>query len=273
MRVLRNQEFYARVRVEDEGGNLSDADSTPSVSVKNGAGTTVAGVGVPATDGTGIYKAQVPAQSTLDRLEATWSVVEGGLTRNVVNVYDVVGGRLVDLWRLREDAEMTSLSTPAIQRVSEAVEDWFARALGYPPVLEGARKSFTLPAASPRLYVPGVLFPQEVYALSIGDYDYTTNDLAGLEIVDGYIVNGSYGYFAPGRYTVHLAHGLKDAPEDLRRAGATLGRYVARASNLPERAKRILTQETEIWLSMPGADAPTGLPDVDAAIVGNRFTI
>ena len=269
MRVAADSEFYARVQVENEDGDPEDASSTPTVAVTNGAGTAVAGVGAVSSDGdTGAYKAQVPAQATLDTLTATWTATVGGLTRTYRTSYSIVKDRLVPLSRLR--SELGDLSGPALRLVADAVESWFTRALGYPPLTAGLRKTFTMERQSPRLIVPGAYFPQSVYAVTVDDYVYTVNDLANVQVVDGYLVLDNYAEFTPGRYTIHLAHGLP-ADEDLRRAAARFARYVSQTNNLPDRARRILTQETEIWLSMPSPEAPTGIPEVDAVIIGNRM--
>jgi hypothetical protein len=280
MRAILNREIVVRLRVDDEGGRLVDADTTPTVVVTDGNGDPIAGVTVD-QETTGVYTATVPAQTTVDRLVATWETDVAGFGRTVTIPVDLIAERLVPLWRLREDEVLTDLETHVLVHVADTIEEWMRNALKFPAVVEAWRGSWIEPYPTHRLRIPGVVYPVDVYALAAGNGThldaYTSGELAELVVVDtGFEVAGSTsgllagtpygGAFPAGPYTAHVAHGLTDPGEDLRRAAAILARYTARVSNLPERARRILTENTEIDLSMPSPDRPTGLPDVDAVI-------
>lgn len=280
MRAVLNREIVARLRVDDEGGRLTDADTLPTVIVIDGDAVPVAG-SVVAHENIGVYTATIPARTRVDRLAVTWAFQVGGFARTVATPVEVIAERLVPLWQYREDEVLADLPTPLLLRVADTVEEWFRNALKFPPVVEAWRGSWQEPYPTRRLRVPGVSYPQALYALAVGTgagfTTYTPSQLAVLRIQDtgiektgggvGFLEgNGRAWSFPDGTYTAYLSHGLSDPGDDLRRAATILGRYTARVSNLPERARRILTAETEIDLSMPSPDRPTGLPDVDAVI-------
>lgn len=285
MRAIRNREIVVRLYVDDEGGTLLNATGTPTVSVKDGSGTTVTGVSAVTNDGVGVYKATIPPRPQLDNLVVTWTAVVNTFTREVIEEVKVVSDRLVPLWRLREDAELATLSTLNMLRCASAVEDWFADALGYPPVEESHRSTFNHPGGA-RLRVPGVWYPKTAISMTQGDTALDATDLAELRVVDGAFEFKNSGAFdvilgtgqqvwAQGRKTVWITHGppedWKGVPEDLVRAAAVLARYVARESNYPERARSVTTEHAIISFSTPNHDRPTGLPEVDGAV--NRYGV
>ena len=277
MRAVADRETIVRLYVDDEGGRLTAADATPTVSVTDGDGTAVTGVSAVSEEDTGVYKATIPARSTLDRLTVTWTATVGGFSRTVRSYVDLQRERLVPLWQLREDEEMADLSDASLWRVVDAVEAWFTRALGFPPILVGKREKWRQ-APTLGLMIPDVTYLSEVYSLTYddGSNDPVAVDAADYEITEDRLyllgnmsfltgLSAKQGWDA-GTYEAHVAHVLALPEEDLRRAGATFGRYISRTSNYPERARRIVSAETEIVFSMPSPDAPTGLPEVDAVV-------
>ena len=286
MRAVKDREIVIRVRVDDEGGALVNADSLPTVEVRDGDGalvTTGAVAQDAATAATGVYKATVNPRSQLDVLTIVWTVVVGGFTRKVRQEVMVQGGRLVPLWRLREDSELAGLSTTAMLRLVDAVEDWFKAALHFPAVEEPLRTTFNF-AGGRRLRVPDAPYPKSLVALSEGDAALTTADLADVSVVQGAFEFKSVGSFdivygtanrnwLCGRKTAWLTHGgpWSAVPEDVERAAALFARYISRANNYPERASQVATEGALISLAMPDHDHPTGLPDVDAVITKHRL--
>lgn len=295
MRAILNREAIVRLHTDDEDGTLVAATGTPTIAVTDGDGNTVAGVSAASSESTGVYKAAIPAQTSYDRLTVSWSATVATYARTVTDYVDVVSERLVPLWRLREDAELTSVSGTLLRRLEDTVAEWFRSALKYPPVLESFRYQWLQEYPTQRLKVPGVHFPHSIVSLAYGRgagmTTWSAGDLAKIAVIENgfeYLDSGTFapmdflrgwdrGTFVAGYYTAHVTHGgggafgLVSAPEDLRRAAATLCRYVARTSNLPERARRIETAQSIIDLSMPSSEKPTGLPDVDAAIARYRI--
>lgn len=286
MRAVQNREYVARLRVDDEGGTLVNADTTPTLTVTRADGTTVT-PGAVTSDGTGVYKATVPAQASLTRLTLSWTATVSGATRTVTEVVSVQAARAVELWRYREDAELASLSATALQRLADVVEDWFRDALNFPLAEEYFSVTFRQHRDTSSLLVPGVLYPVTVEAVSINDVALTAPEIADVRVVgtllergvtaDPFLTGGSRWAWPEGLYTVSGTCGPRDdwtsVPEDLKRAAVTLARYVSRGSNYPERARQIATDGALITLSTPSPDRPTGLPDVDGAVGRYRQTV
>lgn len=292
MRAVLNRETIVRFRLDDEGGTLVAASGTPTIVVTASDGSPVSGVSVVSTDATGVYKATIPAQTTLDVLTAVLTATVAGFARTLTETVTLVSERLVPLWMLREDAELETISTEVILRLSDVVHDWFKDALNFPPVAEHHAREWVQEYPTQRLRVPGVYFPSALVALTYGRgngaFTYDGAFLSNVEPIEGGFEFKDTGTFAPvdflrgtnrgtfpqGVYLAQVEHGgpwFDAVPEDLRRAAASLARYTARTSNLPERARRIETQQSIIDLSMPSAKFPTGLPDVDAAL--NRYGV
>lgn len=287
MRAVLNRETIVRFRLDDEGGTLVAASGTPTIVVTRSDGTTVAGVSAVSTSTTGVYQATIPAQTALDVLTATLTATVATFARTVSETVTLISERLVPLWMLREDSELTAISTEAILRLSDVVHDWFRDALNFPPVPESYRREWVQEYPTQRLRVPAVYFPTALIALTYGRgqgaFTYDAGFLANVEPIEGGFEFKDTGTFAPvdflrgtnrgtfpqGVYSAFVTHGgpWDRVPEDLVRAAASLARYAARTSNLPERARRIETADTIVDLSMPSAAYPTGLPDVDAAII------
>ncbi len=291
-RYLVNREAVLRVRIDDEAGTLVDTDaSVPTLVVTDGDGTVVSGLSVVSHESTGVYKAIVPPRTKMDVYTATWTATVGGYTRTIVQHFIVQAQRVIGMSRLREDSEMAGLSTTAMQRLVDAVEDWFESALGFPPVEQPLRRTFESPGGR-RLRVPGAMFPLQLFDIKELDTSIDAQTLATLRVVDGAIVypdtvqfpgdtaswdivqGGPARYFRPGQMSVYITHGAKwsrwdggrDMPEDLVRAAGVLARYVSRTNNYPERARQVATEGALITFSMPAHDRPTGLPEVDQVI-------
>lgn len=296
MRATLNREIVVRLRLDDEGGTLVAADSLPTLVVKDSLGNTIAGVSVVTSPSTGVYQATIPARSSVDTLTLSWAATVATFARTVTDAVTVTSERLVPLWLLREDAELAAVSTEIILRLSDTVEDWFRDALNFPTSVERYSRSWIQAFPVQRLRVPGVFFPISIVSLSCGRgtgafvYDAPTlaNIVAiesGFEFADtgvfapiDFIRGAQRGTFSQGAYTAVVTHGGFSAfgfdrtPEHVRRAAAVLARYVSRTSNLPERARRVLSEHSEIDLSMPSAQYPTGLPEVDGVLSRYRLT-
>lgn len=294
MRATLNREIVVRLRVDDEGGTLTDADSLPTVVVKDSLGATVS-AGSVTKESTGVYKATIAARTVIDLLTVEWSATLASNARTVSDHVTVTSECLVPLWLLREDAEMTALPTPVIVRLADQVEDWFRDALNYPASVERYSRSWILDYPVQRLRVPGCYFPVSMVSLTYGrgdgtlayDADFLANIIAiesGFEFKDtgtfapvDFVRGANRGTFPQGAYSAVVTHGgfsafgFDGTPEHVQRAAAALARYVSRTSNLPERARRMITEHSEIDLSMPSPQYPTGLPEVDGVL--SRFRL
>jgi hypothetical protein len=286
VRAVLNRETTVRLRVDDEGGNLVAATTTPTLTVTTAAGAAVT-PGTVTSESTGVYKSTLPAQSALTVLTCNWTATVSGANRTVTQSVRVVSDRAVALWRYREDEELAVLSDLALIRLADTVEDWFRDALRFPLGEEYVSITFRKRRQSMGLLIPTAPFPVTVTAVSVNDTAFTSAEIADLTVVGNEVergitadpfLTGSNGYAWPeGQYTVTGTHGPRNdwlaTPDDLQRAAVTLARYISRGSNYPERARQIATDGALITLSTPTPDRPTGLPDVDGVVGRYRQTV
>lgn len=288
MRLVQNHEATLRLRVEDEGGNLVPAAELPTLDVRDPADAAVSVSSVTA-ESVGVYTATVEPRERLELLVANWSFKPSGssYTRAKREALVGVADRIVPLWRLRQDPELSELSNVNMVRLSEKVDAWAQSALGFAPVETAFTVTFTQRLSSTdSLLLPEVPYPRSVTSMSVNGTAFSDEDIAGFHygagIWRGTGSNESFLTGTPpqrlgfdyGTYVVVGTHGPPQDPEwsggvpvDLQDALVTLARYAAReARNYPERATQISDESTLIMFSMPGPGRPTGLPEVDGVI-------
>jgi hypothetical protein len=280
VRAVAGRPCKIRFRLEQEDGTLATADALTDVSVRvlDGTGTEIS-TGTATEESTGVYAYTLQHRDDLDTLTVEFSATLDGMAVAHAERVRMQDRRLVPLSILRSDENLSLLDADEFLRVVDAAEDVIADAIEFSPVVVGSRVSVRSPGAL-LLRLPGVRYPVEVYALEQDGDAVAPEDVM---IEDGGLARPGYGYSdflsgGPGNrtpwpaafYSAHLAHGLHETPADLQRAATALVKYLAKHSVYPDRAKRVMTEQTDIWLSSPGPEAPTGLPEVDAVLVRYR---
>lgn len=282
MRAIIGRETPIYLYVEDQTGDLADADSTPTVAVTDWNGDAVAGVSAVEKVLTGTYKAVLPVASSVDRYTVVWSATAGGFNRSYSGVVPVVAGTATELRSLKADPELRDLEDLSILDVRDSTDDTLEDIINFPLTTTVKSKTFMF-RGGVRLRVPDASWVDSVLALTIND---TVYDPADLEVTDGdvYIADGTNqsfleGYDSPsfpaGRVQITVTHGPPDTwdngiPGDIRRAAVVIARYTARTNNYPERARMIQTDGAMITFSMASPERPTGLPDVDGILTRYR---
>lgn len=291
MRLPINRPGRIRFAIEDDNGNLVAADSAPTISVVAGDGTTV--VLAPTTasvETTGIYYITLPAQTQYDVLTATCTATVASETFTLSQPVRIVARRIAALSRLRQYSSMSSLDAYTFMTIVDQTEDLMSAALNYSPVVTGERSLVRVNDFVARLYFPKLYFPQNLYAISFNDNPqdntYLSNQVFrghALENLHAYYgqpydpVMGVYGGgYTPGVYKGWLSHGLVECPQDIAMATTKLANHIAKGeagqNQYPDRAVRIMTEASEIFLSSPDGDKRvTGLPEVDAVIIRYRL--
>lgn len=265
MRILARVPTKIQVRHTNADGEVASGGAV-TVVVTDGDGEQVAAGA--ATEDAGTYSFDLPAQSVLDHLETTWTSDQGWVR---VTHVDVVGDRLVDLATMREDHALKSKDVATLRRLQDEVEVRFSEILGFPVVPQALRT--TVLGGGPRLLIPRLLYPLDLYSVSADGTAVTIADLSAkwgwLEYSDG----RSWPYARPVQ--VHASYGLDDAPQDLRTEGLNYARYLAKTpdAKIPERATRVITEGADLSLQTPDDDHPTGIPSVDAVLVDRRIRL
>ncbi|WP_344464209.1 hypothetical protein [Kitasatospora kazusensis] len=293
---MAGRPINVRWRLEDESGDLVAADVGTAVTavVVDGSGAQLV-TGQALQDGAnaGVYLFSVPPQSRLDLLSVTFAGTLGGQTVTGTEQVQLVDRRVVPLSVLRQDQALSALPLLDFLRIVDAAEDAITNALRFSPVLMGERAEWRSRECV-RLFVPGIYYLHQIYALTRNDQDQLTglpgsDPAQGVHVRDeaierGYGYNFGTGYYdpilgvyavpwLPGVYKGWVCHGWTETPADLAKAVLLLARHLAQtgATAYPDRATRIMTEQSEIWFSTPnGADRPFGLPEVDGVIVRYR---
>jgi hypothetical protein len=293
VRAVAGRPNKVRFRFEAEDGALEDVDSSTEVDVvvKAGDGSQLA-TGTAVLDGsnTGIYAYTLPAQANLDVLTATATGTVGGQTITVAEEIKLVDRRIVPLSVLRQDSVLSALTVMDFLDVVDRAEDAIETELNFSPVLAGVRAEWRSRACT-RLFIPGIYYPQSVYALTRNDEDQLSNQVSAeaVKVRDnalerGYGANFGTSYYdpllgingvpwLPGVYKAWLSAGWTNTPGDLGGACVLLARHYAQnpGSSYPDRATRVMTEQTDIWFARMGPESPFGIPEVDAAIVRYRM--
>jgi len=272
MRAIIGRDSVGFFEIEDGDGNLTDADSTPTVVMTDWAGDVVAGVSaVTSTGSTGLYQVTIPPLATADRLTVTLTATVGSVVRTYTGFVPVVEGRLAELNQLRADSELADLSGYNLMDVSEVVEETIEDILHFPPTPLVDQEIFRFRGGR-RMQLPRMRYVDSVLSLEIDGIAYDVDDL---EVTGGGIYIADGASFPSGRVVVWAVHGPPESwrrgvPGDMRRAATVLARYTARTNNYPERARMIQTDGAMLTFSMASYDRPTGLPEVDGILFRYR---
>jgi hypothetical protein len=278
-----------------------------TVDIVDGAGTALVTGGVATDDPTtGVYSFVLGPQTNLDNFAVTWHAIVGGYHETITDTVRLIGNRILNPGDLAADQALAGLDPMVRAQVVDGVEDLFADALGFPPVLEGVRINFdahrgtfaeayaygnvqqqmlsSIPGlgfgfGGERLIIPGVAYPQQVFSLSINGNTLDPTLLGQFRAGPGFLIWSGGRSWPSGNYDMWLSHGITFVPEDLRQAARTFARYTAKrtaqlggsqGSLLPERTASLTTEGATILFAMASPERPTGIPDVDAVLVRYR---
>lgn len=257
-----------------------DATGTVTVTVTGDNGTVV----VPATaaadgTGTGVYELVIDDTVTadVDKLTATWVGTIAGKQQTIRTTYEVVGGFYFNLAELRAMdslSDTTKYPTAKLARERTRIETLIDRAVGT-SFVRRYRRHLADGRASRELQLPDS-YVQGLLSVAVGGVAYEPSVLAGLVVYSGGIVrHAAGGYFASGYRNVDVrfaAGAYSEVPEDLRDAALMAARthLLEARSGIPDRAMSITNEFGNINLASASANRPTGLPEVDAVILGYR---
>lgn len=302
MRVIANRKATLKWLITNDQGTPTDpaADPVPAVVVTDSAGVSVA-AGAGTIVGSGLVTFELPAQALCDRLIARLTSTVDGAVRVDAGVVDIVGSRIIPDDFIADDGTLSKLSPERRDRVLASVEVGFRDIIGFPVVAEGARTGwdhgssygasslggfptvtglpYGMATSGGRLRIPGVNEPLTIYSFSIDGIAFGAPDLALIGAVDGTLQWMDRRGWQPGRYLMHLAHGIEFPEPDLQDVALVMARYIAKRlpspsrknpSLLPERTASLTTDSGLIVFARPSAEQPTGLPEVDAVLIRYR---
>lgn len=285
MRALVGRPWTAYWTLEDGDGNTLDATGPgggglPTAVVTRDRDATVLSpvtLAHVAPAASGKYSISGPAQPAPELLTATVTAtaptpLSGTVTDSVP--ISVVSARLVNLARLKQDAELAALSADVLREALEATEDECRDNLGYPPtpamekvdVVTGGRMLIT-PNPWPR-YIVAATRPSGTVL--------TGAEIAMVSYQNGSLIWSDMRNWDEGTWSIWLVHGRWNVPPvDLQRAALIRARFLARRlankDQMLERASTVTTEGGTMSFAFPTLPRPTGLPDVD--IVYMRYAL
>lgn len=260
-RLNRNAGGTLTLLSYDGSGVLTDLASTPTVVVKNSAGTTTAtGTATRASAGTYTLALTSAQTTTCDTYEATWT---GGTDVRVTR-FEITGGALCSIADIR--ASDRALATAAVDVLTDARDratERFEKAARTAYTRRGRRAVLT-GTGTTRL-IPPDLDIKSILSVTV---DGVAWDATEVRIGSGDILyapsNAVWTYGA--EIVIRYEYGLDDVPEPVRFAVRDLAKMYAVPSLLPERATALSTDVGSFRMTIAGRDGFTGLPEVDEVI-------
>jgi hypothetical protein len=274
-RVIKGRGYTLSKQFYSDGVLIAPT-GLPTVAITRADGTTVT-TGSVAGAGVGPYTVTVtPANNLLlDTLTATWTATFSGQPNTYADTVEVAGDALFTVSELQ--ALVPTATADAAEGMRTTVEDALERELGYAAVPRFARESLTGSYGQPLRVRPYV---RAVRSVTVNGTALTAPQLAALSFdSSGFIGNYSWGGLVDwpsttglSNVTIGYEHGKDRPPERIRRAGLLLAAMWL-ASNVDERTTRIITQDGIVDLSRAGAGGAFGIPEVDAAVAGERLAV
>ena len=276
--ILRNTQGDLQVTFYS-GGSATSADDDVLVTVVNAAGSAVATSGTATAAGTaspGVYDYTLDPQADLDEFTLTWTGAFGGVTQSVETQVEIVGGfhvALADVRALSGLTDETKFTTARIQEVRRWWEELSESFCGVAFVPRFERCEHDGDGTTSLMLCN--MHPRKLLSVTVDDTAVT--DLTDWHLYDsGKLIRDDGGVFTADVCNVVIAYeyGYDSPPADLREAALVAIRYklLGDKSGIPERAMSMTTDVGGYTLSIAGANRPTGIPEVDSALMRHQET-
>lgn len=268
-RLVRNLAGTIYLYVRDDDGTLVDATGSVTVTVRDGAGATIAsGTATRASLGTYTFALTGANNAVLDTYTASWVATVTGQPNTYATRYEVVGGHLFGVADLREFD--TSLTAPAYPGAAiRKARDEATAQLERPGTTFGSARGVRVRldgTGTDVLRVPHTLVT-DVISCRVDGVTLSPADIAVYG--DRRLVLPSGSWTAGHRNVeLHYEAGWPQTPPPLARAAMILARdaLVETTAAASMRATAQITGDTAFRLTIPGRDGWTGIPIVDEAI-------
>ena len=260
------------VRMDAPDVDVAQADGTAVV-------TGVSASLVSGTTGTYSYTLSAANNATLNRLTLTWK--DGGSTRSTRYV-DVVGGFYFTIAELRARKGLESeakFSTERLIATRDRIQSIIERDNGvaYVPRYKRVRVDGS---GKTNLLLPHPVLRSVRSVRTYSDATtYTSFSAAQIAAIPQNTIgmaertDGSIWTCGKQNLLVEYEHGYDNPPDDLKQAALDAAQYFifGDTATMSPRALDVVGEWGTVRYSTPGADRPTGIPDVDAVIVANRL--
>lgn len=263
----------------DDDGVVQHVDS-PSITVKDGAGTTVA-TGTPSANNQHVLSFSLTASllPKLDTYSVIWSGTIGGNAWSWTDELELCGGYLFEIADLRAMdrafENTTKYPTATLRQIrtwaEQTIEGKRAARVAFVPRSNRAKVSVT------QDYSTGLILPdfavRKIHSLSVDGVAWTQTEIDTLTIEDNIVWNDAGWIAGNANIEVHYEHGHDIPAGPVTRAALLLAREYLLKSELPSRATATSIGDQWFRINVAGRDGVTGLPEVDAVIdqFGRKF--
>ena len=255
----------------DDDGVVQDISAPYTVTIKNGAGTTVA-TGTPTYHQHVLtYTPAVTLLPDLDTYSVTWTGIVSAAAWSFTDTLELAGGYLFEIADLRaEDRAFENANkypSETLRKIRTWVEDTIeserAAAVAFVP----RSRRITIDGTDSRMLILPDFNVREVLSITVDGTAWTNLDLAEI-VIDDNALHLQSGYWIGGdrNVEIHYTHGHDLTPGPITRAALMLAREYLIKSDLPGRATATSIGDQMFRLTIAGRDGVTGLPEVDAAI-------
>lgn len=264
----------------------TDASGTVTYAFKRLDGTAVASGNAGHPGPAGQYTAVLPGANTLllDTFTLDWTGTVAGAPVTVRDYVEIVGGFLFGLGEARRKKpalDPTKHPTAELAAARIEVEQECERICGVAWVPRFKRVAVDVDGrCTDRLLAPHTQL-RALRAVTVNGTAWTVDQVAAVVVSESGVLTLPTGHLWPvwnrtrSRIVLEYEHGMDFPPEEIRsnaivRLRSKVGQF---DTNVPYRA--IAFQATEggtYRLSTPGPDR-TGIPDVDAAYLGNKVEV
>lgn len=271
----------------DDDGVHHTVHAPVSLTIRDGAGAVIHTATPTVHSGHLDITIAVSVLPHLDTYEFTWTATLDSATVTWVEEIELVGGYLFEISDLRafdrQFADAGKWPAEKLRRARTWVENTIEgdRAAQVAFVPRGRRVVLSGNGPDPlngyidltyvqdyRTLIAPDFELRDVYAVSINDVPFTTDEVADVRVDDNVLWHSSGLVWPKGRrnIAVHYEHGYDRPPGAVTRAALLLAREYLIQSDLPGRATATSIGDQMFRLTIAGRDGVTGIPDVDAAI-------
>jgi len=248
----------------------TNPDATPTLTVRDSEGNTVI-TGLVTADGSGVYHAKVAAFAEVDLLTTQWDAVMSGYAMRQTDTVAVDGAYLFRLAELREndavsdsDRFPSNMLEAARSEVTTFINDYTRTAFVetfHAETQDGKSSNVFLTTRVPPLRVLGA----EVNGVVQDVSGYTVAQDGRIRSATAWTSSLTEGQGVVVRYVYARPGGV---PADLKRAALQLATQWLRRvdSQIPDRARQMITQWGTYQLATSSEEYPTGYPEIDSVL-------
>jgi hypothetical protein len=246
------------------------ADGPVTYAAVDEAGAAVAAGTATHVGATGEYTYSLAPQAALKRCQTAWTGTWGGAPNTIETDFEIVEAHLFTVAEARAfgDGQLNDTNVYSDAEIREARDrtlDTFQACCGVPFVPRYERETVD-GSGKVRLWLPWKR-PLTLISVKIDGVALTAPELAAVSLyVTGRIERDAGWTSGKRNVVVEWERGYRQAPAEIKRAALALAHYELISSDITDRMVTVANELGTVRLSVPGRNAPTGIPLIDSAL-------